>query len=934
MKRDHLETHDAPERNSPDRNAPDRSALAPEKERELAEDIRLLGQILGDTVREQDGAEAFAVIEAIRQLSVAFTRKADEEAGRALDDLIQRLTPAETVSVMRAFSYFSHLANIAEDRHHIRRRDIHEARGQHQDGSLARTFQRLEAAGVSRVRIAEALAEAYVSPVLTAHPTEVKRRSTLDAERAVARLLAEREALKSPRERARNEAMLRARITQLWQTRLLRDTKLTVRDEIENAVGYYESTFLTALPALYAELDEHLGEAAPAFFRMGNWIGGDRDGNPNVTADTLVATVRRHAEAALRFYLGELLALKSELSMSRMLVGASAELETLAARSGDANPHRDDQPYRRAVIGVHGRTAATLRALTGLEPRVRAAAGEPYANSAEMLADLTVIAASLGAHHGAALAPIRLGPLIRAVEVFGFHLATTDLRQNSDRHEAAVAELLAAARIAPDYAALPEADKLAVLMAALADPRPLRLPRHAYSAETESELAIFEAARDLRERIGEATIRHAIISHTESVSDLVEVLLLQKEAGLMTGALGDADARLGLIVTPLFETIEDLRGAEAIMRGYYALPGVEALIRASGAEQDVMLGYSDSNKDGGYFTANWELYQASTALVALFASMPGLKLRLFHGRGGTVGRGGGPSYQAILAQPPGTVNGQIRLTEQGEVINAKYANPDIGRRNLETLISATLEATLLPARSAPNPDFLEAAAALSEASRKAYRALVYDTPGFADYFFLATPIAEIAQLNIGSRPASRKAGRRIEDLRAIPWGFSWGQSRVALPGWYGFGSAVEAWLASGGPERLDSLRRMNAEWPFFRTLLSNMDMVLAKADLAIGRRYAGLVPDRDLAGRVFSAIEAEWGRTVEALRAITGEEERLADNPALARSIGHRFAYIAPLNHLQVELLRRWRAGETDEKAQRGILISINGVAAGLRNTG
>ncbi len=371
------------------------------------------------------------------------------------------------------------------------------------------------------------------------------------------------------------------------------------------------------------------------------------------------------------------------------------------------------------------------------------------------------------------------------------------------------------------------------------------------------------------------------------------------------------------------------------MRDFYALPGIEALVRASGSTQDVMLGYSDSNKDGGYFTSNWELYQASTKLAALFDAKPGLKLRLFHGRGGTVGRGGGPSYQAILAQPPGTVRGQIRLTEQGEVINAKYAHPDIGRRNLETIVAATLEATLLTREEGPPDAFLHAAAKLSAASRAAYRALVYETEGFADYFFAATPIAEIAQLNIGSRPASRKANRRIEDLRAIPWSFSWGQSRIALPGWFGFGAAVEALLASGDrSEGLALLKRMSREWPFFRALLSNMDMVLAKADLGMARRYAGLVPDRALAGRIFAAIEAEWNRTLSALEAITGESVRLADNPSLARSITHRFAYIAPLNHLQVELLRRWRAGETDDKARRGILISINGVAAGLRNTG
>ena len=393
---------------------------------------------------------------------------------------------------------------------------------------------------------------------------------------------------------------------------------------------------------------------------------------------------------------------------------------------------------------------------------------------------------------------------------------------------------------------------------------------------------------------------------------------------------------------PLFETIEDLRNAAPIMREFYALPGIAELVKRSGAEQDIMLGYSDSNKDGGIFTSNWELYQAEIALVELFdklAKTHGITLRMFHGRGGTVGRGGGPSYQAILAQPPGTVRGQIRLTEQGEVIGSKYANPEIGRRNLETLVAATLEATLLQPTKSATPAFLKAAASLSASSMAAYRALVYETPGFTEYFFSATPIREIAQLNIGSRPASRKASQKIEDLRAIPWGFSWGQCRLTLPGWYGFGSAVENMLAEGGTPTTRKaatqlLQKMVKEWPFFRTLLSNMDMVLAKSDLALASRYSELVPDVKLRKKIFSAIESEWHRTVNALALITGEKHLLADNASLQRSIRHRFPYIDPLHHLQVELIRRYRAGQADERVQRGIHISINGIAAGLRNTG
>lgn len=904
----------------------------------LHQDIRLLGRILGETVRDNDGEQAFEVVEAVRRLSVAYQRRSDENAGRDLDNLLSRLSPRETLTVIRAFSYFSHLANIAEDRHHVRRRSAHELDSEPQEGSLAHSFKLLGGAGVGAQAIECALLRSYVSPVLTAHPTEVQRKSTLDAERALALLLAERDNLRTERALARNEAELRSRIVQLWQTRILRTEKLTVADEIENALSYYTSTFLTEIPELYAQLEDLLGRPVAPFFRMGNWIGGDRDGNPNVDGATLETAVKRHAEVVLRHYLREVHDLGAELSISVTLTPATERLLQLADQSNDDSKHRSDEPYRRALTGIYSRLAATLKALTDTEAlRHAVAPSTPYASSSEFLGDLVTIRDSLASHHGAAMIRFRLAPLIRAVQVFGFHLATTDLRQSSDRHEATIAELLAAARIVHNYASLPEPDKRAVLLAQLQEPRSIRVRGISYSQETAGELAIFEAAERLRRNFGAETIRHYIISHTESVSDLLEVMVLQKECGMMLGTLASAEssrARLDLIVVPLFETIEDLRAAEAIMQELYELPGIEALIRNSGSVQDIMLGYSDSNKDGGYLTSNWELYRASTALARVFARKPGLTMRLFHGRGGTVGRGGGPSYQAILAQPPGTVRGQLRLTEQGEVINAKYANPEIGRRNLETLMAAVLEATLLLEGSTPATEFLDAAESLSRSSMAAYRKLVYETPGFTDFFFAATPISEIAALNIGSRPASRKSSRRIEDLRAIPWGFSWGQSRITLPGWFGFGSAVAEFVASDRDSHIALLRRMNSEWSFFRAVLSNLDMVLAKADLGVARRYVGLVPDRALAESLLAAIEGEWERTAEAIALVTGTTQRLADNPSLARSIAHRFAYIAPLNHLQVELLRRWRSGQTDDDARTGILISINGIAAGLRNTG
>ncbi|MEY3497198.1 MAG: Phosphoenolpyruvate carboxylase, partial [Pseudomonadota bacterium] len=693
---------------------------------------------------------------------------------------------------------------------------------------------------------------------------------------------------------------------------------------------------------LYAELEDRLGQSHIAsFLRMGQWTGGDRDGNPNVTSQTLEYALKRQAEMILRHYLTEVHYLGTELSLSALLVGFPKTMQALANRSPDENEHRMDEPYRRALTGIYSRLAATLKDLTGGDAARHAVPPQnPYQSAQEFLGDLQIIESSLRSHSAEALINQRLRALIRAVEVFGFHLATVDLRQSSDQHEEVLQELLAVAKIEKNYRALDEPAKQALLIRLLNEARPLQVVGAEYSPHTISELAIFALAKRLRERFGTDAIRHYIISHTETVSDLLEVMLLQKELGLMHGTL-DSKASIDLITVPLFETIEDLRNAAPIMRDFYALPGIANLVKRSGAEQDIMLGYSDSNKDGGIFTSNWELYRAEIALVELFerlANSHNIQLRLFHGRGGTVGRGGGPSYEAILAQPPGTVRGQIRLTEQGEVIGSKYANPAIGRQNLEALIAATLEATLLQPTKPATPLFLKTAALISESSMRAYRQLIYETEGFAEYFFQATPIREIAELNIGSRPASRKATQRIEDLRAIPWGFSWGQCRLTLPGWFGFGSAIHALLHDGKPKErstnLALLKRMYRQWPFFRTLLSNMDMALSKADLDLAALYSELVADARLRKKIFTAMCAEWDKTVAALEQITGEKQRLANNPILARSIRHRFPYIDPLHHIQVELVRRYRAGQSDERVKRGIHLSINGIASGLRNTG
>jgi phosphoenolpyruvate carboxylase len=946
-----------------------------DKDAPLKEDIRLLGRLLGDVLREQEGDAVFNVVETIRQTAVRFRRESDVVAAKELDQLLKKLSRDQTNSVVRAFSYFSHLANIAEDQHHNRRRRAHLLAGStEQPGSVAYALTQLDQAGVTGANVRAFLGDALISPVLTAHPTEVQRKSILDAEGEIARLLALRDSPLTQKERTHNTALIRARIATLWQTRMLRYSKLTVADEIENALSYYRITFLRELPALYDDIEEEIAAQFPlrgrrsdnaggsaaadnnaaCYLQMGSWIGGDRDGNPNVNAATMQHALVRQSTTIFDFYLEEVHALGAELSISTLMVDVSPALKALAEMSPDQSAHRSDEPYRRALIGIYARLAATARKLGAINIlRHEIGTAPHYAGSSAFIADLQVLVDSLTANHGSALIKPRLAVLKRAVQIFGFHLASLDLRQSSDVHERVLSELFAHAQVESDYAGLSEEKKVALLLAEIDQPRLLFSPYNEYSPETYSELTVLRAAGEIRARYGDRAIRNYIISHTEAVSDLLEVILLQKEMGLLHPGANATDAanpaKMELMVVPLFETIPDLRVAAEIMAQWMALPQVAQLIKQQGSLQEVMLGYSDSNKDGGFLTSTWELYKAETLLVKVF-DQAGVKLRLFHGRGGTVGRGGGPSYQAILAQPPGTVQGQIRLTEQGETIASKFANPEIGRRNLETLVAATLEASLTPPvlearRTRQLAEYEKVMADLSDRAYAAYRNLVYDTPGFTDYFFAATPIAEIAELNIGSRPASRKSTRRIEDLRAIPWGFSWGQCRLLLPGWYGFGSAVGEWLEedSGNKaavsKKLATLRAMFKEWPFFAALLSNMDMVLSKTDMAVASRYADLVADKKLRKTIFQRLLGEHERTIGYLNAITGSKERLAGNPLLARSIKNRFAYLDPLNHLQVELIKRHRANANagrpvEERVQRGIHLTINGVAAGLRNTG
>jgi phosphoenolpyruvate carboxylase len=911
-----------------------------EEDSRLRIDIRLLGRILGDTVRDQEGEAVFDLVERIRTTSIRFHRDDDKPARRELATILDGMSIAETVRIVRAFSYFSHLANIAEDQNNIR-----QIRGQNTfgvgAGTLGRTLAHARDAGVSVGELRRFFGEALVSPVLTAHPTEVRRKSTIDREMEIAAALDWRERVQlTPQEIEASDEQLRRAVQTLWQTNLLRRTKLTVLDEVANGLSFYDYTFLREVPRLHCALEDRLcaedgssdSDAGPelaSFLRVGSWIGGDRDGNPFVTADVMRGTLAMQSTRVVRFYLDELHALGAELSLAAHLADVSEELRALAQRSPDTSPHRSGEPYRLAVSGIYARLAATALKLGVETSRQPVGEAAPYADAREFKNDLDILDRSLISNNSGVIARGRLRLLRRAADCFGFHLASLDIRQNSAVHERTIAELLDAATPGSSYLALDEDARIAVLVKELRSTRPLTSRFVKYSEETLGELDVLRAAAEAHGRFGVSVIPQCIISMCQGVSDMLEVAVLLKEVGLV-----DPSGRSAINIVPLFETIEDLQACAAIMDRLLSLHDYRRLVDSRGAAQEVMLGYSDSNKDGGFVTSGWELYKAEIGLIEVFERHH-VRLRLFHGRGGSVGRGGGPSYDAIIAQPGGAVNGQIRITEQGEIISSKYSNSEVGRNNLEILAAATLEASLLqPKHSAPRAEYLKAMEALSALAYKAYRGLVYETEGFVDYFWASTVITEISTLNIGSRPASRKKTRAIEDLRAIPWVFSWAQCRLMLPGWYGFGSAVEAWLKLHPEQGMPFLQELYREWPFFRTLLSNMDMVLAKSSIAIASRYAELVPDQTLREKIFGRIRAEWHASIETLLDIMGQDRLLQGNPLLERSIRNRFPYLDPLNHVQIKLLKEHRSHSVDEQVLRGIQITINGISAGLRNSG
>ena len=891
------------------------------KDAALAADAEFLKQCLFNLLHQEASP---LVVEIVKQLSTS------DDTGALIEKVLPQLDEQQAHDLTLACGLFAQILNIAEDVHHERRRQVHEDAGHNTaDGSLAETVRKLRANKVDGKTVQKQLNATNVTAVLTAHPTEVQRQSVLRFNRRIRALLPQRERCTNAESLADLRRDIETILLGLWQTTETRQYKLSVNDEINNGVNIFPMSFFEALPKLYRGMERDFQTAypdveVPDILKIGGWIGGDRDGNPFVTAETLRHAFTRHADAVFRCYRGELDELYHELPLSTRRVKVNDDVMAMSDESPDEEIARLEEPYRRAIAYIMARVMGKARSL-GLGMGCHFGFGQPYANVQEFIADLQKLQRSLRDNGSALMAEGRLADLIRIASVCGFNMMPLDLRQHAEKHGDVVAELFRHAGL-EDYANLSEEEKQAVLLRELQHQRPLYSPFITYSEHARRELAIFSEARKIKDEFGEQAITQSIISNCEQPSDLLALALLLQECGLLLIENGKPKSRMNIV--PLFETIEALENACPVMDRMFSLKWYRELVMSRDNIQEIMLGYSDSNKDGGYVTSSWCLYQAELGLVDLFKKYD-VRMRLFHGRGGSVGRGGGPSYQAILAQPAGSVAGQIRITEQGEVITAKYADPSNARRNLETLVAATLEATLLPDRKDPDPKLMQA---LSDISFKYYRELITHED-FIDYFLQTSPIQEIATLNLGSRPASRKTLARIQDLRAIPWVFSWMQNRLMLPAWYGFGSAVET-LCRQDPDSMAAMQNHAKNNPFFQAMLSNMEQVMAKTDITLAEDYAGLSETPEKAAAIFQMIKAEYLRSRKALLDILQNTELLSDNRSLARSLALRIPYLNALNGLQVAMLKRLRKDPNNRHALLMVHLTINGVAQGLRNTG
>jgi len=906
--------------------------------RTLSDDIYLLAGLLGDVIQTQAGDEAFALEEQVRGLGKAY-RGGDDRAGEELASVISGVSLDEASMLVRAFTNYFQLINLAEDNERMRRIRHREAEQYPvpRRGSVREAIGILRDRGLSAADLQQLLDDASIRLVLTAHPTEARRRTVIDKLARVfhvIRELDERETL--PLESERVRARLAATIAELWSSNEVRAVKPTVLDEVRAGLIYFHSTLLTVVPAIYRDFEEAVaalypdaGITIPSFLTFGSWIGGDRDGNPNVTPAVTRETLTIMQEVATRHLEERLSELAGRISVSTLVTGETPgpELQQLIERYREDFPElwqelahlNADEPYRQAISLMRERVRAVRRGQSG-----------GYGSAAELVHDLRLIEGCLRHNHHLLMLAGELRDTIRNAEVFGFHLARLDIRDHAARHERAIAEVLAVTGVETDYRGLGEADRVALLSREIANPRPL-LPaqRGRFSAQAAEVIETFDVVEDALNRSHRGSIESYIISAADAASDSLEVLLLMKETGL--SEVGGHHARLR--IAPLFESGRSLAESAATMTTLLAQPVYQRALVSSGGNQEIMIGYSDSNKDVGYLGSGWALYDAQVRLARLFRDR-GIPLTFFHGRGGSIGRGGGPTNVAILSQPPHTVDGRIKLTEQGEVLSARYSTPQIAHRELELVAGATLVSTV-GALSQPSPHrlaaFEAAMNAIAKWSTTTYRDLVYGDPDFVSFFQQATPITEIAELQLGSRPTRRTGSNRIEDLRAIPWVFSWTQIRVILPGWYGVGAALRQAEASYG---LDFLKEMERTWPFFSGLLSNAEMALAKADLRIAERYMTMVEPVEVRDRIWNAITAEFDSTVGMVLKITGQSRLLDRDPVLQRSIERRNPYVDPLSFVQIEMLRQLRQGGDPEQLLRPALLAINGIANGMKNTG
>lgn len=896
--------------------------------RHVRQNANLLSDLLIEAITYLEGEEAAALVAKARKAA----SREDEETGDApvLDHLFADLSTDQAVFLARAFASHSLLANIGEDVAGRRRHAEADARpGDATPRTLVDAVKILRERGMDEAALAKIFAAMNVVPVLTAHPTEVRRRSMVDRETEISRLMALRRHHLPPDLEAEIREGLFREIALMWRTRLYRPERITVKDEIRNALSIVRTSILPAIIELYGDWTGKIGShghLAP-LLKMGSWLGGDRDGHPGVNGETLKLAFASQSRVILDWYAGEVRKLWSNLAVSTAYTPVSEELLALAAQTKDPSVHRLDEPYRLALELIFDRLTAVSQKLTG-QP-VTFANGttdvEPYGHPDAFVSDLTVVIDSLERNGGERLVGSALRTLVEVAKACGFHLMSLDLRQNADVHERTVDELFqrAGAGAGVEYLKLDEEGRCKVLIEELSHQRPLVSPFTAYSEEATKELATMEAAAQAVRDYGHGCIGAYIISKAATLSDILEPLVLLKQVGMVWGG---AAPRASVKVAPLFETIGDLENGPAVLRQWLELPLARTIL-GDRPVQEIMLGYSDSNKDGGYVASRRGVAKGASAL-AFEADRMGVGLQLFHGRGGSVGRGGGPAAEAVLAQPAGTVQGRIRMTEQGEMIARRFGDQPTARRNLDGLAAAVLMASERPVHQ-PDPKVEAAMTALAEASFHGFRALVYDDPAFEDFFWSATPISEIVGLNIGSRPASRTASRKIEDLRAIPWVFSWSQARFMLPGWYGFASGVERANLS-----VEQLRDLAGNFDFFASLLSNMELALAQSHMGIAARYMALSPDKANAERIFATIQREHDAASRLALEIRNGSALLDNQPDLAESVALASRSVDPLNHLQLELLSRRRAGETAEELRLAIQLTVAGIAAGLRNTG